>query len=123
MQLSQEVTNLMGQKVDYVRIGVDEKGQPEPRYGKGIIVGVIVGVSRRIQIMVKDEIGEENKAYTLDLMCVNPSEEAVASYLEHHKKVRALVEQHNQDQKDREQAKIKEVDEINCEMFGPPLEV
>jgi len=37
--------------------------------------------------------------------------------------VRAIVDEHNAAQKQREADKIKEIDEINYEMFGKPLDV
>ena len=123
MELSKEVTGLMGQKVTYCRAKPGEDGKPELYRGNGVIVGIIVGVTRRVQIMVKDDEQDKNQAFTLDLMCVNPTESDAQKYFEHHRKVRALVDEHNQAQRDREQEKIKEVDELNYGMFGQPLEI
>lgn len=113
----------MGKKVTYCRATANDKGEPELFRGAGVIVGVIVGATRRVQIMVKDAETDANKAWTLDLLCINPTDEGAAAYFEHHKKVRKLVDDHNQAQRDREAEKIKEVDEINYGMFGPPLEI
>lgn len=123
MQLSQEVTNLMGQKVKYCRAKPTEAGLPELHRGEGFIVGVIIGACRRVQIMVKDDSESKDKAWTLDLMCINPTENEAQKYFEHHKKIRALVDNHNMEQRVREQDKIKEVDELNYAMFGQPLEI
>ena len=123
MELSQEVKSLMGQKVDYCRAITGEDGAPALLRGTGIIVGIIIGAARRVQIMVKDDSEDKNKAWTLDLLCINPTDADCETYFEHHKKIRAMVDEHNQAQKDREAEKIKEVDEINCAMFGQPLEV
>jgi hypothetical protein len=123
MLLPKEVTELMGQKVKYCRAKPDEKGQPELHRGQGVIVGIIIGVTRRVQIMVKDEDVAADKAWTLDLMCVNPSEADAQRYFEHHKNLRRMVDEHNAAQKQREADKIKEVDEINYAMFGQPLEI
>ena len=123
MQLSKEITNLMGQKVEYCRATPGEDGKPVLYQGKGVIVGVIVGATRRIQIMVKDESVSNNQAWTLDLRCINPTAAEAEEYFEHNKKIRQLVDEHNQAQKDREHAKIKEVDEFNYAFFGQPLEI
>ena len=123
MELSQEVKSLMGQKVEYCRAKPGEDGNLVLMRGVGVIVGVIVGATRRVQIMVKDDSEDTSKAWTLDLMCINPTEEDAQRYFEHHKGLKVIVDEHNQAQKDREQAKIKEVDELNYAMFGQPLEI
>lgn len=115
--------SLMGKKVKYCRAKVDDKNESTLFRGEGVIVGVIVGATRRIQIMVKDESEAQDKAWTLDLICIDPTDEDAAHYFEHHKKVRGLVDEHNKAQRQREQDKIKEVDDINAEMFGQPLEI
>ena len=122
MQLSKEVTDLMGQKVEYVRAKLGEDGQPSLLRSTGIIVGIIIGATRRIQIMVKDDSEDTSKAWTLDLMCINPTLKDAERYFEHHKKLKAVVEEHNQSQKDRETAKIKEVDDLNYAFFGQPID-
>lgn len=113
----------MGKKVTYCRAKPNEQGQPELQRGNGIIVGIIVGVTKRIQVLVKDDDAAADKAWTLDLMCVNPTEAQAQEYFEHHKKVKALVDEHNAAQRQREQDKIKEVDALNYAMFGQPLEI
>ena len=125
MELSNEVTRLMGQKVTYCRAKAAENGQPELMHGTGIIVGVIVGASRRVQIMVKDHEVDKNQAWTLDLMCVNPTDADATAYFDHHKKLRTLVEQHNAITRQRQQAGIKsrDYDGLNYAMFGQPLEI
>lgn len=123
MELHKEVTKLMGQKVDYCRAKPKEDGTTELFRGKGIVVGVIIGAARRIQIMVKDIDTDKNAAISLDTMCINPTKHEAKKYFDHHLKVKALVEQHNLAQKKREDDKIKEVDVINAKMFGPMLEV
>lgn len=123
MHLAKQVKNLMGQKVEYCRARAGEDGKPELFRGTGIVVGVIIGVSKRIQIMVRDDSEDASKAWTLDTMCIDPTEQDAERYFEHHKNLKAIVEEHNQSQKDRETAKIKEVDDINNEFFGQPLVV
>lgn len=123
MKLSNEVTSLMGLPVEYCRAKPKEDGTTELFTGKGIIVGVIVGASRRVQIMVKDDGENKNAAFTLDPLCINPSNNDAEAYFSHHKKIQAIVTEHNAAQKEREQVKIKEVDAINSELFGTPLEI
>lgn len=123
MYLSKDVRSLIAKKVDYCRVVPKEDGSSELYQGKGIIVGVVIGVSRRIQIMVKDADEQKNQAFTLDIMCINPSEDDAKRYFEHQQAIKKLVDVHNITQKAREQEKINEVDAMNAEMFGPPLEV
>lgn len=123
MELSKDVIKLMGQKVKYCRAKPNEKGEAELYRGNGVVVGVIIGAARRIQIMVKDAADEKNQAVSLDLLCIDPSESAAQKYFAHHKKVKALVDEHNVAQRAREAEKIKEVDDLNAEMFGAMLEV
>lgn len=116
--------SLMGQQVTYCRAKADETGKTELFRGAGIIVGIIIGATRRVQILVKDVTeGHADKAWTLDLMCINPTESDAQRYFEHHRQVKAVVDEHNQAQRQREQDKIKEVDELNYSMFGQPLEI
>lgn len=126
MELNKQVTKLMGQKVAYCRARPKEgstTGETELYYGKGIIVGVIIGASRRIQVMVKDEAENKSAALSLDLVCIDPTKADAERYFEHHLKVKAMVAEHNVAQSQREQEKIKEVDELNAEMFGAMLAV
>lgn len=123
MKLNTDVTSLMGLPVEYCRAKADEKGASELHRGKGVIVGVIVGASRRIQVMVKDDSSDKNSAFTLDPVCINPSNADADAYFSHHQKIKAIVEEHNAAQRTREAEKIKEVDDINAKMFGPPLEI
>ena len=123
MKLNRQAMELMGKKVDYCRTAAGEKGEPVLFRGKGVIVGIIIGVTKRIQIMVKDADTEQNKAYTLDLLCIDPTEEDAQAYFEHNQKIRAIVDEHNVAQKEREQEKIKEVDDLNYKFFGEPLEI
>lgn len=126
MELNKEVTKLMGEKVTYCRAKPKEgsaTAETELFYGKGIVVGVIIGVARRIQIMVKDDTEDKSKAISLDLVCINPTKADAERYFEHHLKVKAIVAEHNLAQQQREQDKIEEVDDLNAEMFGGMLEV
>lgn len=123
MELNKEVTSLMGQKVKYCRAKPTEAGETELYMGDGIIVGIIIGASRRVQVMVKDTAEEKNQAISLEPICINPTEAEASAYFEHHKKIKSLVDEHNVAQRTREAEKIKEVDEINVAMFGPMLEV
>lgn len=123
MKLSKEIISLMGQKVEYCRAAPGEDGKPVLTRGNGIVVGVIIGASRRIQIMVKDESANKDAAWTLDLRCVNPTDDEAAQYWDHHQNIHTIVAEHNQAQRDREQEKIKEIDEINYVFFGQPLDV
>jgi hypothetical protein len=124
MKLPEQVMELMGKEVDYCRAKLDEqKGVAVLHKGSGVIVGIIIGASRRVQIMVKDESESKDKAWTLDLLCINPTKQDADRYFEHHTKLQKLVSEHNQAQKDREQEKIKEVDTLNAAFFGDPLDV
>lgn len=123
MKLSKEITDLMGKKVDYCRAKQQENATTELHRGKGVVVGIIIGLARRIQIMVKDEAEDSSKAFTLDQLCVEPTDEDANAYFAHHVKLKTIVEDHNKAQREREQEKIKEVDDLNAQMFGEPLEV
>lgn len=123
MDLHKEVTELMGKKVKYCRAKANDEGKPTLFKGEGLVVGVIIGATRRIQIMVKDLTEEKNTAISLDLMCINPTEAEAQEYFSHHKKLKAIVEDHNKAQQEREKEKIKEVDDFNYAFFGQPLDI
>lgn len=123
MKLTKEVLDLMGQKVSYCRAVPKETGQSELFRGNGIVTGVIIGASKRVQLLIQDNSESKDKAWTLDPICINPTDEDAQAYFEHHTKIKAMVEEHNVAQKEREAEKIKEVDTINAQMFGPPLEL
>src|SRR5579863_8999442 len=93
----------LGDKVIFMRINPaqitpppDPKHQPaEIIRGKGVVVGLIVGISRRVQVMVKDSETSQNKAWTLEPFCINPTADDEAEYLEHHNKLQGVVDEFN----------------------------
>lgn len=114
----------LGEKVSFCRIKPAGDGQgAELIRGKGIIVGHIIGITRRVQVMVKDSDTSANKAWTLEPFCINPTEDEAQAYLAHHAKLQATVDLFNE----RAQKVITEgnaaVDKINEEMFGPPMDI
>lgn len=123
MELHPEVTKLMGQKAKYCRAKLGDDGKTKLFIGEGIIVGVIIGTSRRIQIMIRDDKEKTDAAFSLDLLCINPTDADAKAYFEHHKSLKKIVNDHNEAQQAREKVKIKEVDDINADFFGRPLDV
>ena len=108
----------LGQQVKYVRIKPNESASAaELVHGEGVIVGHIIGVSKRENYMVKD--GE--KAYNLEPFAIDPTPEEAENYLHHHRLIQGLVEDHNKHVSD-EVARINElIDGANAEMFGPQV--
>lgn len=113
----------MGKKVNYCRAKPGEDGKTKLFKSDGIIVGIIIAATKRIQIMVRDSKEKDGAAISLDLMCINPTNNEADAYFAHHKKLKSIVEEHNEAQKTREQEKIKEVDIFNHAFFGQPLDV
>lgn len=113
----------MGKKVNYCRAKPGDDGKAKLFKSEGIIVGIIIAATKRVQIMVRDSKDKADAAISLDLMCINPTKDEADAYFAHHKKLKGIVEEHNEAQKNREQEKIKEVDTINYAFFGQPLDV
>lgn len=123
MKLPQEVLDLMGKKVKYCRARPKEDGTTELFKGEGIITGIIIGASRRVQVLIQDNTENKDKAWTLDPLCIDATGDDEEKYFTHHLKIKSIVDEHNVAQKEREAEKIKEVDAINAEMFGNALEL
>jgi DNA-binding protein YbaB len=111
----------MGQKVSYCRAVQKETGESELFKGNGIVTGVIIGASKRVQLLIQDNTENKDKAWTLDPICINATDEAAQAYFEHHQRIKKMVAEHNAANVAREKEKIAEVDAINAEMFGNPL--
>src|SRR5580693_8444525 len=114
----------LGEKVNFCRIKPAGDGMPaELIKGEGIVVGHIIGITRRVQIMVKDGDTSANKAWTLEPFCINPTEDEAQAYLAHHMQLQSLVYDFNK----RAQNVIADgnaaVDEHNAVMFGPPMDI
>jgi len=123
MKLPKHVLDLMGKKVKYCRAKQKEDGTTELFKGAGFITGIIIGASKRVQILIQDNDENKDKAWTLDPMCIDATDEEAKAYFEHHLRLKKIVEDHNAAQRVREQEKIAEVDLINAELFGKPLEL
>ena len=66
----------LGEKVRFIRIKPAADGKPaELIKGDGVIVGLIIGITKRVQVMVKDNDTALNKAWTLEPFCINPTDE------------------------------------------------
>lgn len=112
---------VLGKKVTYCRAKAVDNAPHEMHKGEGIVTGIIIGATKRVQLLIQDKEEGKDKAWTLDELCVLPSDEDSEAYFAHHKRIKTIVDEHNQSLKDREQEKIKEVDEINYAIFGQPL--
>lgn len=114
----------LGEKVNFVRIKPADNGAPaELIKGEGTVVGLIIGITRRVQVMVKDAETSANKAWTLEPFCINPSDEDANAYIDHHMKLQAAVDKFNAEAQACVTAGNIEVDQLNAEMFGPPMEI
>lgn len=114
----------LGEKVSFCRIKPAGDGKPaELIKGEGIIVGHIIGITRRVQVMVKDGDTSANKAWTLEPFCINPTDDEAQAYLTHHTQLQSLVDDFNA----RAQKVIADgnaaVEEHNAVMFGPPMDI
>lgn len=114
----------LGEKVHFCRIKPAGDGKPaELIKGEGIVVGHIIGITRRLQVMVKDGDTSANKAWTLEPFCINPTDDEAQAYLAHHGQLQSVVDDFNS----RAQRAISDgnaaVEEHNAVMFGPPLEI
>lgn len=114
----------LGEKVTFCRVKPGGGGQPaELIKGEGIIVGHIIGITRRVQVMVKAGDTSANKAWTLEPFCINPTDDEAQAYLQHHMQLQSLVDDFN----NRAQKAIADgnaaVDEHNVAMFGPPMDI
>jgi len=121
MEVPKEVQELLGKSVSYCRTKPTESGGSELFIGKGTITGIIIGASKRIQFLVQDLTEGKDKAWTIDPICINPKPSDADSYFAHHLNLKNIVDEHNKSQKEREQQKIKEVDDLNHSFFGQPL--
>lgn len=114
----------LGEKVRFCRIKPAGDGKPaELIKGEGVVVGHIIGITRRLQVMVKDGDTSSNKAWTLEPFCINASDESAAAYLEHHNKLQGVVDDYNDRAAKAGAEGNAAVDALNVEMFGPPLEI
>lgn len=109
----------LGQTVKYVRIKPKDATNPQAEliHGEGVIVGHIIGVSKRENYMVK----EAGTAFNLDAFAINPTPAEASQYLEHHKKIQKIVDDHNAHVESQITMVNKLIDEHNAEMFGPPV--
>lgn len=108
----------------YVRVKPKEGEAPaELIRGEGIIVGHIIGINRRHNLMVKDSA--ENKAYTVELFAVDATEAEENEYLLHHMMIQQIVEEHNARLKEYEVKETQKanllIDQLNAEKFGPTI--
>lgn len=122
--MTQKSLPALGEKVSFCRIKPAGDGQPaELIKGEGTIVGHIIGITRRIQVMVKDGDTSANKAWTLEPFCINPTDDEAKAYLAHHGQLQSLVDDFNK----RAERVIADgnaaVDEHNAVMFGPPMDI
>lgn len=114
----------MGEKVTFCRIKPAADGKKaELIRGEGIIVGHIIGITRRVQFMVKDGDTLQNKAWTLEPYCINPTESEAQKYLDHHTKLQGVVDDFNARAENVIKQGNAEVDHLNAEMFGKPMDI
>lgn len=119
-KITESLPDLM-EKVKFCRIqSVD--GVPDALiHGEGTVVGLIIGVNHRANVMVKDAETSVNKAYTLEPMCINPTPEAAQAYLDHRAKLNGVVKEFN----DKATQAIADgnaaVDAMNEGIFGPQV--
>lgn len=114
----------LGDKVKFVRIQNGEAGKEDVLvHGEGTVVGLIIGIQKRVNVMVKDSETSLNKAWTLEPMCINPEVTTAAAYFQHRQRISQMVKEIN----DKSAAVIEEgnqaIDRVNAEMFGEPLEL
>lgn len=101
------------QRVKYIRLSPEG----EPVRGEGQIVGKIIGINKRINYCVKDE----GKAYTLEPLALDCTEEEEAAYIAHAKKIRAVADDYNKRSQDIITEGNKVIDDLNTEFFGPQV--
>lgn len=112
----------LAQKVKYVRIKPAADGAPaELIHGEGTVVGLIIGIQQRVQVLVKEDGSPQNKAWTLEPFCINPTEREAEEYLSHHVKLQIVVDEYNKSSQAAIDAGNTEVDRLNAKMFGEPL--
>lgn len=114
----------LNQKVKFCRIQNGEAGKPDELIrGEGTVVGLIIGTNRRPNVMVKDSETSLNKAWTLEPMCIDPTELKVQDYFQHRQNLNGVVKEFN----DKAIAVIDEgnraVDALNERLFGKPLDI
>lgn len=114
----------LNEKVKFCRIKAGEGGAVDELVrGEGTVIGVIIGTAKRPNVMVKDAETSLNKAWTLEPMCINPTDEQAQEYFQHRQKLNGVVKEFN----DKAQAVINDgniaVDAMNANIFGQPLEI
>lgn len=109
--------------VNFIRIAASPAKPDELVRGKGPIVGILIGVNRRINVMCKDAKTSENKAWNLEPVCVNANAATAQAYFDHRQKLNGVAEEFNKKAEQMIKDGNEAVDKMNANMFGPALKI
>lgn len=109
----------LGQTVKFVR--VDENGTTVE--GEGIVGGIFIGPDKRPVVRVVETVGESKNPWNIDMPAINPTDEEKAAYVDHVAKIRKFADDTNAAHKQAVQDANAEIERMNTEFMGAPLEV
>lgn len=113
----------LGQKVKFVRMTPEH----ENVYGEGVVVGKLIGVSKRINYSVRDiEAKNERgtpKAWNLEPEALDGTDEENEAYVKHHHRITDHINAFEATQNDLVKKTNDEIDAMHTEFFGAPLDV
>lgn len=123
MKLPQDLLDLMGKRITFCRVKPREEGQEAQLVmGDGHFVGVILDPTNRLKVLAR-QLDDQGRpmSWTLEPMCINPSQAQVEAYFKHQQSLQVVVDNHNLGVEIAIKSCNKKVEEMNNAGLGEPM--
>lgn len=115
----------LGQKVKYVRIGMDAKGKATMEHGEGNVVGINLSLDQRVQVKVTGGTNPDGRRiiYNVDDVAINPTPVGSKKYFDHINAIQKRAAEINENNQKLVALGNAEIEEMNVAYLGAKIKL